>query len=275
MTIIEKQTVFMELDLLDQQQIVAAATGEVIDELVYKVKGKNAISWAGINHISFFMGDIEVDDWVQWERIEMFGDRVYWSATIRARNTKYGLSSLGTAEAPELADTYVLDDENKRVKDLDGNWKMTTREDPHCRRKALSMAQRNGKRAVMPAVVLEKWLGYFLDLKKGEKVDPPFQPKYVESTQTVKKEPEKKKPKEKKTPKETPLVDPDEERVKTTLAVNDIPIDDLTIYKYIDKVRVVPKPKFPQENFDAYNGAITDLLKAEWVAKEGWWEVSY
>ena len=178
-----KSEAFMEMDVMDQQQIVAAATGNVIEELVYKVKGKTAISWMGINHICFFMGDIGVDDWVQWEKIIMFGDRVYWSATIRANNAKYGLSSLGTAEAPELADTYALDDQNNRIKNPDGSWQMTLRKDPHCRRKALSMAQRNGKRAVIPAVVLKKWLDYFLVLKTGKSVAPPFQPKFVESQQ--------------------------------------------------------------------------------------------
>ncbi|GAI37822.1 unnamed protein product, partial [marine sediment metagenome] len=175
--IVPKSEIFMQMDVMDQQQIVAAATGEVIDELVYKVKGQTAISWMGINHICFFMGDIAVDDWVQWERVEMFGDRVYWSATVRARNDKYGLSSLGTAEAPELADTHVVDDKGGWVKNPDGSWKMTLREDPHCRRKALSMAQRNGKRAVIPAAVLKKWLEYFLELKKGKILNPPFQPK--------------------------------------------------------------------------------------------------
>ncbi len=201
---IVKSEIYMQMDVLDQQQIVAAATGEVIDELVYKVKGKTAISWAGINHISFFMGDIGVDDWVQWERITMFEGRVYWSATIRAQNTKYGLSSLGTAEAPELADTHVVDDEGRWVKAPDGSWEMTLREDPHCRRKALSMAQRNGKRAVMPAAVLKKWLEYFLKLKKGESVDPPFQPKFVESTQLPPKKAEKKRAPRKKKEKKDP-----------------------------------------------------------------------
>ncbi|GAH54717.1 unnamed protein product, partial [marine sediment metagenome] len=80
-------------------------------------------------------------------------------------------------------DTHVVDDDGRWVKNSDGSWKMTLREDPHCRRKALSMAQRNGKRAVMPAAVLKKWLEYFLKIKKGETVDPPFQPKYVDSKQ--------------------------------------------------------------------------------------------
>jgi len=83
----------------------------------------------------------------------------------------------------------------------------------------------------------------------------------------------KKKTKEKKNT-EIPQVDPDEEQVNTILKVNGIPVDDLTIYKWLDKVRIVPKTEFPQENLDAYNDAITSLLKAKWVAKEKWWEVS-
>jgi len=96
--------------------------------------------------------------------------------------------------------------------------------------------------------------------------------RHVKSTQNPKKKPKTKKPKEKKVPEE-PLVDPDEERVKKTLAANDIPMDDFTIYKWLNKIRIVPKPEFPQENFEAYSDALTDLLKADWVAKEGCWEI--
>ena len=96
--------------------------------------------------------------------------------------------------------------------------------------------------------------------------------RHVKSTQNPKKKPKTKKPKEKKVPEE-PLVDPDEERVKTTLAANDIPMDDFTVYKWLNKVRLVPKPEFPQENFEAYNGVLTDLLKAEWIANERCWEI--
>jgi len=71
-----------------------------------------------------------------------------------------------------------------------------------------------------------------------------------------------------------PHVVPDEEQVKTILKVNDIPIDDLTVFKYLDKVRIAPKPSFPQENFDAYTDAITSLLTAKWDKKLGCWVVS-
>ena len=63
--LVRQTDIFLEMDRRDQQQIVAALTGEVIGDLMYRVQGKDAISWAGINHICFFMGDIEVDKWVE------------------------------------------------------------------------------------------------------------------------------------------------------------------------------------------------------------------
>jgi len=194
--IVRSDEIFLEMERRDQQQIVAAATGEVIGELMYKVKGKNAISWAGINHICFFMGDIEIDQWVEWDRIVMFEDRVYWSATVRARNTKYNLSSLGTAECPELQKIYDLDDNKEKIPDPQhpGKFKSHLEPDEHCRRKSLSKAQRNAKRAVIPEALLKKWLQYFQDMRTGKEVVPPGQPKVVESTQEPPKKTEKKAP---------------------------------------------------------------------------------
>ena len=196
----EEHLVFQEMDLRDQQQIVLAATGDVIDDLIYTVHGRDAISWAGVNHVAFWMGDIEVDDDPTWEQITMFGDRVYWSVTVRARNTRYGLSSLGTAESPELMEVYDRDEKGGKVPDPErpGDYKIHLEPDPHCRRKALGMAQRNAKRAVMPAAVLTKWLGYFKELKEyrdgklNEEPQPPFKPKVVEARYKVKPREERK-----------------------------------------------------------------------------------
>jgi hypothetical protein len=187
----DDQQVFIEMDRRDQQQIVMAATGEVIDELIYTVRGRDAISWAGINHIAFWMGDIEVDKDPIWERITMFGDQVYWSVTVRARNTRYGLSSLGTAEAPELMEVYDKDEKGGKVPDGSGGYRTHLEPDPHCRRKALGMAQRNAKGAVMPRAVLTSWLSYFKRLKEHmtgklkEEPEPPFKPKVVEADYQV------------------------------------------------------------------------------------------
>lgn len=211
---IEKREVFAEMDRLDQQQIILAATGEVITELVYRVHGRDGISWAGINHICFFMGDIKVEPWVEWDLIEMHG-RKYWSATVRAVNEKYNLASLGTAEAPEFMDIYDRDERNQKIPDpaRKGEFKTHLEPDEFCRRKALSMAQRNAKKAVIPAAVLGKWLGYFLDLKAGKEVEPPFQRRVVEAEyREVEKPPERRIP-PKRAP-EKPVSSEQEERIR-------------------------------------------------------------
>lgn len=182
--IVQKQKIFMEMDLRDQQQIVLAATGEVVEELVYTVKGKDRLSWAGVNHVCYMMGDVKVDPWVKEEVIEMFG-RKFRSLTVRAVNERYNLASLGTAEVPEMMEVHILDEDKNWAKNEDGSWKMELKEDYFCRRKALSMAQRNAKTAVIPAAVIVKWIQYFKALKKGEKPEPPFKPKVVEADYRV------------------------------------------------------------------------------------------
>lgn len=203
----EPKDFYIELDRRDQQQIVMAAMGDVVDELFYEVRGRKALSWGGINTAAYLMGDIEIDPWVEWERIEMFGDRFYWSATVRARNTRFGLSSLGMAETPELMDVYDRDERNNKIPDSDrpGEFMSHLEPDEFCRRKALSKAQRNAKRAVMPTAVLSKWLQYFIDLKLYQKAPNlrekpvvPFKPKTVDAEYQVLGDPKPEKNKEKK-----------------------------------------------------------------------------
>jgi len=182
--IVQKQEIFMEMDRRDQQQIVLAATGEVVEDLVYTVKGKDRLSWAGVNHVCYMMGDVKVDPWVKEELIEMFG-RKFRSATVRAINERYNLASLGTAEVPEMMEVHILDENDRWAKNEDGSWKMELKEDHFCRRKALSMAQRNAKSAVIPAAMIVKWIQYFKALKRGEKPETPFKPKVVESEYKV------------------------------------------------------------------------------------------
>ena len=184
--IVPKHEIFMDLDRRDQQQIVAAATGEVVKELIYEVHGRDCLSWQGINHICYMMGDVKVEKWIQWERVVMH-DRVFWSATVRAVNERYNLASLGTAEVPERMEVYTRDENKQKIPDPSNptGYKQHLEPDYFCRRKACSMAQRNAKRAVIPEAVLVKWLSYFKDLKAGRKVEPPFRPKAVESDYRV------------------------------------------------------------------------------------------
>lgn len=280
--IVSEPEIFLEMDNLDQQQIILAATGEVVDELVYEVRGEYGLSWAGINHIAFWMGDIKTETWVQWERFSMFGDRAYWSATVRAINEKYNLASLGTAEVPEMIEVYNRDSKGSKIPDGKGGFLKHLEPDPFCRRKALSMAQRNAKRAVTPEAVLKKWLQYFVDKKKGKEAEVPFSPKVVEAEYTVTEndpEPEEdsendSKGKKKRERKPKIKTDPDEERVKQTLEANGLDTNCLVIVKYEKKLLIMPRsPEFTQDRFEEYNQVINKLIHAKWVPKEGRWQV--
>lgn len=271
--IVPKSEIFLEMDRLDQQQIILAATGEIVDELVYQVKNEWGLSWAGINHIAFWMGDIKTEPWVNWERVQMFGDRMYWSATVRAVNDKYNLASLGTAEAPELMEVYDRDPKGNKIPDGQGGFKQHLEPDPFCRRKALSMAQRNAKRAVTPEAVLKKWLQYFVDRKKGKQVETPFSPKTVDAEYEVLDKPKKKPTVKAPEPKPASKVDSEEERVKATLEGNGVDTQFLLIVKYGDKVHIGVQDGYDQIGWIDDHKVITKLLKGVWVQENTRWEV--
>ena len=286
----EQRDVFIELDRRDEQQIVMHALGEVVDELFYDVKGKKRLSWEGINTIAYLMGDIEVDDGVQWERIEMFGDRVYWSATVRARNTRFNLASLGTAEAPERMEVYDRDDRNQKIPDpkRKGEFKTHLEPDEFCRRKALSKGQRNAKRAVMPTAVLKKYLQYFVDLKlfqkdtRREKPEMPFKPKTVDAEyQVLDVEKEELPPPRQEPRKETDLkLKPREPRVPGSLDEVDyilrgaIPnLDEiLVITEYEDFFRIGKKKRLEEEVTEIIGGWIK-RMKGHWDKDANCWKI--
>lgn len=283
----EKSTalVFLEMDRKDQLQIVAEAMGEVVEELVYVVDGKKGLSYKGVNLIAFYMGDIGVEPWVDWQRIEM-NDQRYWSATVRGLNEKYNLTALGTAEVPEQMQVYDRDEKRNKIPDGRGGFKSHLEFDRFCRRKALSMAQRNAKRAVMPEAIIKKWLDYFWDKKQGRDVEPPFKPKSVDADFKVigkedgkkKKKKSKKKPPEPEevppeAPEETPPIDPDEKLIQNTLAANGLDTELLSIYKYQNHVMVKPRPEFPQDQFKEYDTVISRFLHTDWNKLTERWEI--
>ena len=209
---VAKEKAFLEMDRRDQQQIVLSYLGEVVDELFYEVEGRKGLSWQGINTVCYYMGDIKVERWVQWDRIEMHGQE-YWSATVRAVNERYNLASLGTAEGPLMKKVYDRDEKKQRIPDGRGGFKAHLEPSEHCRRIALSKAQRNAKRAVIPEPLLIKWLEYFiayLEFIKGkieEKPEPPIKPKITEAEyEVILKPSEKREPPRR--PKPTPKREP-------------------------------------------------------------------
>ena len=163
--------VFYELDAKDEQQILAALEGQIVEELVYEVEGKKGLSYTCVNHMSFKMGHIKVLP--ESMKIEYDKEEDEYTAYIIAVNSKYDLSAPGVAVQPRMEQIHVLDDAKRYLKDKEGNWVWTSRKDRFAKVKAMSKATRNAKRAVIPEAMARAYLQYFLDLKAGKTVKPP------------------------------------------------------------------------------------------------------
>jgi len=181
-------TPFMEMEARDEQQILSAIEGQVVMDFVYKVEGKLGLSLVGVNHMCFKMGHIKVDP--ASARIEYDEKEDEYTAFIVAINEKYHLSAMGVSTQPRMMEVHVKEGKNW-VKNKDGSWKMTMKRDRFAKVKAMSKAQRNAKRQVIPEAVIKAYLDYFIQVKEGKDVDPPSfdgfdldrPPKEVESEQ--------------------------------------------------------------------------------------------
>jgi hypothetical protein len=275
-----KQDYFTELDRRDQQQIIMEATGEVSKELFYDVGGKKGLSYRGVNTTAFFMGDIQTEPGVEWEKIEM-GGRLYWSATVRAVNLTFNLAALGMAEVPEMMEVHDVDENKKWVKNTDGSWKMHLEFDRFCRRKAIGMAQRNAKSAVMPTGILEAFLKYYIRRAAGEKdLEPPFNPKKIPADYRVLPEnggKDEGKRKTSTTPKKTPEPKlPAKKLAKDVVEYNLKALDPnylevLEVVEYEAELMIAAKPGIALPDADQYKiDSILQSLGAIWTDNRYW-----
>lgn len=263
---------FTELDRKDQQQIILEATGEVTKELFYDVNGKKGLSYRGVNTTAFFLGDIQTEPGVEWEKVEM-GGRLYWSATVRAVNVTFNLASLGMAEVPEMMEVHDVDENKKWIKNLDGSWKMHLEFDRFCRRKALGMAQRNAKSAVMPTGMLEAFLKYYIRRAAGEKdLEPPFNPKKIPADYRVLLDEEnagKKTPTSTKQPYKKPLTKDVIEYNLKALDPNYLEV--LEVVEYQTEFMIAAKPGIALPDQDQYKiDGTLQPLGAVWTDNRYW-----
>jgi len=134
---------FLIMDEADSQQIQDAETA-VKQALAYEVKGKKQLSYMGIKWIVLKMSQkeqpIEVIDMPNIELVKHEAENKstwIWYATIKVRNRKTGLSTIGASESPYL--------------DYNGY-------DTFGRTKALSKAERNACRKQIPEVEINAML---------------------------------------------------------------------------------------------------------------------
>ncbi len=134
---------FQIMDEADSQQIQDAETA-VKQALVYEVRGKKQLSYMGVKWLVLKMSQkeqpIEVIDMPLIELVKHEPDNKstwIWYATIKVRNRKTGLSTVGASESPySLNGTY----------------------DTFGRTKSLSKAERNACRKQIPEVEINAML---------------------------------------------------------------------------------------------------------------------
>jgi len=230
------------LDKRDEEQILAEIKGNIITEMFYSfpMDGRTVtgVSWVGTKEIARQYGNISMD----FIKVEETPDS--YIAIVKATDTKRGTSLLGTAMQPKLMQT-----------------RKGPVEDRFAYTKAVSKAQRNGIRAIIPERYLLEM--YELFTKQGGFKTPKASQKprkKVEAKAEVKEEVEK------------PQIDPEEEAVSLTLEANGLDTNLVMINKYNKVIRVKPREDFDQEKFDEYNHVLVELMGGKYIQEWGYWE---
>ena len=234
------------LDQRDEEQILAEIKGNIITEMFYsfKMDGREVtgISWVGTKEIARQYGGIDMN-FVRCEDTP-----IAYIAICKATDTKRGTSLLGTAMQPKLMQTR-----NGEV------------EDRFAYTKAVSKAQRNAIRAIIPERFLIEMYEQF---KKGGTPEPRRQVK----AEVVKKED---RVKAEVMPKASLKAEfqASEDQVKATLEANGVDTKFLVITRYSSVVRVTVQEGYEEVKWVDDHQVITKLLKGVWNAEDTRWEV--
>ena len=152
---------FAIMERKDEEQILAELKGHYLEEFVYSFDhaGRRVIglSWAGVKECAYRMGGIDVVDC----RVEDKGD--YWLVLAKAVDRTTGSGRYGISTQP------------KKMKLKDGS----EQEDLFSLPKALSKAQRNAIRGLIPEQYIKTFLDHYLQEKRIIEAKP-ITPKPVE-----------------------------------------------------------------------------------------------
>jgi len=152
---------FAIMERKDEEQILAELKGHYLEEFVYSFEhaGRRVIglSWAGVKECAYRMGGIDVVDC----RVEDKGD--YWLVLAKAVDRTTGSGRYGISTQP------------KKMNLKDGS----EQEDLFSLPKALSKAQRNAIRGLIPEQYIKTFLDHYLQEKRIIEAKP-ITPKPVE-----------------------------------------------------------------------------------------------
>lgn len=224
------------MEARDEEQILDEIKGNIITEMFYsfKIGGKEVtgVSWVGTKEIARRYGSIRMD----FIDLRDMGDD--YMAIVRATDTRSDTGMLGTS---------------LQSKEASG------KPDRFASTKAISKAQRNAIRAIIPEKYL---LEMYQAFKKGTKPAPAAR-KSVDVDAT---------PVEEAAEETPPKMGDEERRVSAVLEANGLSLVPVTLRLKGAKVYVEASPTFPRERFGEYD-RILKTLRATWAALENRWEV--
>ena len=217
---------YLALDQRDEKQIIAELQGQVIDEMYYhytKPTGETVtgISWTGIKEITRNYGNI------QTSFIKLQDQKNSYLAVIKATDTLTGASLIGTSTQPKTRDN---------------------KPDPYAQQIAISKAQRNAIRALIPETYLKKTYQKWLKQRK------------TKQTQDTSKQPTSK------------PVKHDPTSIKNYLKHHNIPTTDLTITYEPTSETTHIKPPADHPEWRTIHNQLTKLPGTKWNINKQRWE---
>ena len=152
--IVPRSEDFREMDARDEEQILLALKGTFLKEFVYKFpmggRTVTGISWSGIKEIAYRLEGIDTEIENQSETDEAF------TFIVKATNKNINSSRLGVG-----VQTKLMKRGGKNVTD------------PFAIQKALSKAQRNAIRGVIPEATIKTYIEMFSNEGRTDESTPP------------------------------------------------------------------------------------------------------
>ena len=144
-----------EVDRMDEAQILAIMAGTMVEEYFYEFtdgrgRKQRGLSWAGIRELAQLRGNIVLDQPIVEERADHY--RVMVKATDLERN----VSVWGGTHQPTMQRVHARDHQGKTT----GEYRDVP--DEYAYEKAISKAQRNAIRNLMPVTVVSKLMDKLL-----------------------------------------------------------------------------------------------------------------
>lgn len=145
-----------EIERRDDQQILAALGGELIEEYIYSFRDGRGhrqvgLSWAGVREMAQMRGNIGIDD-----NPDISEADDHFRVVVKATDYLRNVSVLAGCHQPKKMRVKVLDNQGKET----GEYALV--DDDFAFQKALSKAQRNAIKNLMPETVIKKLMDELL-----------------------------------------------------------------------------------------------------------------